>query len=64
MKVKRAIEVQEGDVLCGPSVDFTERGKVKSTVVVDRGVQINYVGGTYITRPEQYELYVEGEDKT
>jgi len=56
---KRAIDVRSGDVLCGPSVDFTERGTVENTVVVDKGVQINYVGGMHIVRPEDYILYVE-----
>jgi len=56
---KRAIDVQPDDVLCGPSIDFTERGIVQNTVVVDKGVQINYVGGMHIVRPEDYILYVE-----
>ena len=56
---KRAIDLQPGDVCVGPSVDFTERGTVKSTVVVDRGVQINWVGGMYTIRPEDYTLEVQ-----
>lgn len=55
---KKAINLQPGDVCVGPSVDFTERGEVQSTVVVDRGVQINWVGGTYTVRSENYELRV------
>ena len=59
-KVKtKAIDVQSGDMLVGPSPDFTERGEVENTVVVDGGVQINYVGGMHIVRPEDYILLVE-----
>ena len=56
---KRAIDLQPGDECVGPSVDFTEKGTVKSTTVVDRGVQINWVGGTWTIRPEDYNLEVK-----
>lgn len=59
MITKRAIEVQSGDIIAGPTADFTEKGEVESTVVVDRGVQINYVDGTRIVRPEDYVFTVE-----
>lgn len=55
---KRAIDLQPGDICIGPSIDFTERGTVKSTIVIDSGVQINWQGGTLTVRPENYILYV------
>jgi hypothetical protein len=55
---KRAIDLQPGDLCVGPSIDFTERGTVKSTTVVDRGVQINWEGGMYTIRPEDYLIDV------
>lgn len=60
---KKAIDLMPGDRCTGPSVDFTEKGVVKNTVVVDKGVQINWEGGTYTVRPENYELEVEGMDE-
>jgi len=59
---KKAIELDEGDVCVGPSIDFTERGIVKNTTVVDRGVQINWEGGTHTIRPEDYEIEVKVAD--
>jgi hypothetical protein len=59
---KRAIDLDPGDVCVGPSMDFTERGTVKNTTVVDRGVQINWEGGTWTIRPEDYYLDVRKHD--
>lgn len=59
---REAINLQPGDVCVGPSVDFSEHGVVKNTIVVDRGVQINWEGGTYTVRPEKYVLCVQEED--
>lgn len=61
IKFRRAINLMPGDVCVGPSIDFTERGVVQSTVVVDKGVQVNWEGGTYTIRPEEYlfEIAVE-----
>jgi hypothetical protein len=56
---KRAIELQSGDTCVGPSIDFTERGTVESVVAVDAGAQINWVGGTYTLRPEDYLIKVQ-----
>jgi hypothetical protein len=52
---KTAIELTDGDMIrrlesC-PAINLY-RGTVKNIVVVDRGVQINYVGGTYVIVPE------------
>lgn len=55
---KRAIALEPGDVCVGPSIDFTERGIVESTVVIDRGVQINWKGGTHTIRGEDEEVRV------
>lgn len=60
---KRAIDLQKGDVCVGPSVDFSERGVVKSTVIIDRGVQINWQGGTHTVRPEDYLLDVQEDTR-
>lgn len=57
MTTKRAIDLEPGDVCVGPAL-FTECGIVESTVVVDRGVQVNWAGGTCTVRPEDHEFEV------
>ena len=37
---KKAIEIREGDEITGPM--FAEAGVVRSVVVIDRAVQVNY----------------------
>lgn len=59
MPTKKAIDLMPGDRCTGPSVDFTDEGVVKNTIVVDEGVQINWEGGTYTVRSKDYELEVE-----
>ena len=54
---KKAIDLQPGDVCRGPGL-FVEQGTVANTVVVDAGVQVNWVGGTHTVRPEDFEFAV------
>lgn len=58
MTRKRAIDLVAGDVCRGPRI-FADQGTVQSTVVIDYGVQVNWVGGSMSVRSEDYEFYVD-----
>lgn len=59
---KKAIEIQEGDVLTGRGSGGVgaHYGEVANVVVVDSGVQINFKEGGYVIRPEDELLEVVG----
>jgi len=57
-----AINVQPGDRLDGPAV-FADFGIVKSTTVIDRGVQVNFEDGMKVVRSEGYVFNVVREEQ-
>jgi hypothetical protein len=57
---KEAIDVQPGDFLVGPHI-FVDHGQVVSVIVSEDGVQVNFVGGTKVVRPERYRFHYDPE---
>lgn len=53
---KKAINLQPGDHVLSPINALS--GEVKATIVVDAGVQVHFVGGGHIVRPEDDLLEV------
>lgn len=61
-ETKKAIELMPGDYIRRiedrPNIHLY-RGVVKTTVVVDRGVQINYEGGMHVVTGEATPVEVD-----